>query len=502
MNSKADVVLVKLEVDPRSHYLAPPFGILYLASALEKEGFRVKLYHEVGTPGKIKSVVDEIVRQKPLFAGFSTLTGHTLVPTLAASKRLKKSSDIPVVWGGLHATMLPEQTLKSDGIDMVVIGEGEETVTELAKTLRGDAGSPSSLADIPGLAFKKDGACRTNPRRDFIRNLDAYSPAWHHLPIERYFYKGKYFFSDFGSIVAGDRIAALVTSRGCPWRCSYCYNQFVNKRSFRAHSAGKVIQDLERLRKDYNVSAVVFEDDNFFSDRERALEIIRNIRVPWSSSMRADNVAKWGDGFLEELRRHNCVELRIGGESGSQETLDRMHKDMKVEDVLRTVELCRKHKIRAGFNFMVGIPGESWPQMLETFRFMDELEKMGDGVAVKGLTTFLPWPGTPMYESAVAMGFRPPKLVEDWGIQYGPRQPRTPFTDRRARFAGHYRAMASREQKGRTFGLVFMKPLKYLAKKRWEKRFFRFPVDYYLPRLFKRALQVVGFDRIVRKLRA
>ena len=121
-----DVILVKLENEEESRNLAPPYGILYLADCLEREGFSVRLVHEVGTRDNVQAVVDLVLGEKPLCVGFSTLTGPPLLPTMRASQEIKKRSDVAIIWGGIHATMLPVQTVQNDFIDVVATEGGSQ----------------------------------------------------------------------------------------------------------------------------------------------------------------------------------------------------------------------------------------------------------------------------------------------------------------------------------------------------------------------------------------
>jgi radical SAM superfamily enzyme YgiQ (UPF0313 family) len=496
-----EVFLIKLELaDDPNYRLAPPFGILYLASALEKHGFKARLFHEMATPENFLSIQEAILQSEPLLVGFSSFSGPTLIPSLKLSQQLKAKTDVPIVWGGLHATMEPRQTLAQPVIDYLVLNEGEETLVELAQTLEAGKTSPQDLAAIRNLAFRDNCQIRVTDPRPFIQDLDPYFPAWHLLPIERYFYPGKFFLSDFGSLLPGDKIAPFLTSRGCPWRCGYCYNQFVNKRRFRAHSAQKVVAEIKRLKRDFGVTAIVFEDDNLFTDRNRAMEIVTQIDLPWSSSLRANNIADWGDDFMRGLKQTGCVELRIGAESGSDHVLDLMQKDLRVEQIRRSVDLCRKHGIRALLNFMLGTPGETWGEMKTTLALMDELEEMGEDVVVNGPSLYFPWPGTRLYDEAMEQGFDPPRKLEDWSIGWGHRQPLAPFVDKRARFVGFYRILAYRKDVGSLRFPLFAKALRGAARWRWQRRFFRFPVDYYLPNLVFQLLKRLGLTKAAQAL--
>jgi radical SAM superfamily enzyme YgiQ (UPF0313 family) len=498
----ADVILAKLDNEEEEYRMAPPFGILYLADALEKAGFSVQLVHELGTEADIQALVQLVSAEKPLFVGFSTLTGASLLPTAQASKAIKETAAIPVVWGGLHPTMLPEQTLMKEFIDIVVIGEGEQTIVELARALCEHGLQGEELATIAGIAFKREGRVVLTEPRPFIEDLDDLQPAWHFVEIGRYFCSGKHFYTDLGSQFWGEKIAAIFTSRGCPWRCGFCYNQFVNKRTFRAQSAQRVIRDIQDYRERYGITAIIFEDDCFFADKDRALEIIRHIDIPWTCSIRANYLARWGEAFIAELSQHHCAELRIGAESGSQRVLDLMNKDITVDQIRAAARLCSSHGVNASLGFMVGFPGESWSDVLQTLALMEELEQMGEGIAVVGPCIFTPYPGTPIFERAIEYGFKPPVSLEDWaGRLWDHKQPLLPHVDPRIRFLGYYRRLANRTDLDQ---LAFSLPTRLLsraARWRWRHRFFRFPLDYTLPAFALNVLTSLASAQASKKLR-
>lgn len=489
------VLLLKLENSRKDLEVAPPFGLLYLTSALEKAGFEVEIIHETGTPENIQRVLSRLSKLDPLFVGLSILTGPSLVPSLAASREIKKRSNLPVVWGGVFPSMVPQDILRSAWVDIVAIGEGEETVVELARHLAEKSRSPAGLETIRGIAHKSKGKMSINPSRPYIDDLDLYPPAWDRLDAGRYFFDYRSYFYEMGSRLPAGKIATVMTSRGCPSRCGYCFNQFISRRRFRAHSVRHVRAEIDWLKRDHRISGVIFLDDNFFSDPKRALEIVRGLGLPWSASFRADYASLWGEDFLRALHDSGCLELRIGAESGSQRILDLMQKDILVEDIRRAAELCRKAGIRALFNFMIGLPGETWPDMLKTFELMDELYKMGDGVAVGGPLVYLPWPGTPLFDLAVEHGFRRPERLEDWAVNLGARQPATPYVDRRAKFVNYFRILAYRKSVEQ---LPFPWParlLSFVARKRWKKRAFRVPLDYYIPRFVFELLKILGMRK-------
>ncbi len=448
------VYLIKPETERENYLLAPPLGILYLAGALEKGRHPVRLVHERFSPANEKKIIDDILAADPLFVGISTFTGPSLLPSLNLTRKIKKRSSIPVIWGGLHSTMLPEQTLKEEAIDLAVCGEGEETIVRLADLIAAGNGLAGELEKIPGVAFRDGGRVRVNPPAPYIRDLDAFAPAWHLLDGERYMAIGKSIYTAMGSRMSDLKIATIMTSRGCPWRCGYCYNQFVNKRTFRVHSIAFVNEYVGRLKKEHGVTGIVFADDCFFTDRRRALAILGAMGLPWTSSIRADTLARGGDDFARELKELGCCELRIGAESGSEGTLDIMSKDIRREHIIRSAELCRKHGIHVGMGFMIGIPGESWREMQKTFDIIDELEKM-DVAVVPGPSCYFPYPGTPLFAEAVRLGYTPPASIQDWvRSSWGADQAFPPYIDRRARYVGYYRSLAMR----RDFGPPAIRP--------------------------------------------
>jgi anaerobic magnesium-protoporphyrin IX monomethyl ester cyclase len=497
----ADIVLAKLDSEGKLYRIAPPLGILYLAGSLERAGYRVRLVHETGTPADIAALVDLVAREKPLFVGLSTLTGPPLRPTATAAREIKARCGVPTVWGGLHPTMLPEQTLANDFVDVVAIGEGEETILELAGVIRDHGLDPGKLSAVRGIGYKHNGATRLTAPRPFITNLDDYYPAWHLLDIERYFRHGRHFYTDTGSQFRGEKIAAVLTSRGCPWRCAFCYNQFVNQRRFRPLSVERVVGEIDDYKERFGVTGVVFEDDNLFGDQARALEIVRRIGVPWTSTIRANDLVRAGDDFARELSAHHCAELRIGAESGSQHILDIMQKDITVEQIREAVLMCLRHKIHAGMGFMVGIPGETWADVRATLDFIDEFDEYGSRVAVNGPWIFTPYPGTPLFDLAVEHGYVPPTSLDEWSTRiFDHKQALAPYADRRIRFIGYYRDRFCGDRTRRALSLPAAL-LRAVARWRWRRRFFSLPLDYSVPAFLMSVFARIGLGAVVERLR-
>ena len=190
------------------------------------------------TDDKLKCV-QEVVRDKPLFVGFSMFTAGGIRNTAEVCKEIKKVSNIPIVWGNAHPTLVPEQCLKELYIDLIVLGEGEETVVELARALE-KGRTPS---EVKGIGYTENGKLKFTEPRPFIQNLDRYRIDWSFVDVERYV-------TPYWNL---KRVISLVTSRGCPFNCCFCYNQVFHQRKWRAHSVDFVVSEVEKLKHDHGI---------------------------------------------------------------------------------------------------------------------------------------------------------------------------------------------------------------------------------------------------------
>jgi len=487
-----NIFLVKLEsigseTEPRG--LHPPFSILYLADVLEKAGFRLRLMHEEGTEANIDVLADLVQKEKPLFVGFSVLTGPQIIPSLQASMAIKEKCGIPVLWGGLQPTLLPDLVLGYEFIDAIAISEGERTIVDFARALSDQSLNPDVLAGIDGIAFNNNGKIVMTKSRPFIKNLDDINAAWHHLDIERYIRPEIY----LNSFLGGKRAMAVNTSRGCPWRCGYCYNLEFNKRTFRAQSAQRVIEEVQTLKDRFGITGIRFSEDHFFSNHDRALKIIKGIDIPWSATIRVNDLTVGGEDFVRELAENRCAVLRCGVESGSPRMLDKICKDITLEQIREAGRLCAKYGINVGFFFMLGFPDETWADVLQTLDIMDELEGMGESVVVALPSIYCPFPGTPLLNSAIKSGFQSPTSLEGWGttideiVKSSGGLP--PYVDKRVERVINYLRLARVRDFDNVLISLSTKLFRNVAKWRWKHRFFSFPVDWNIASLGRSRLR-------------
>lgn len=332
-----------------------PMGLLYLADALEKTGGTAQIYHEFGNLEAINSLVAKVKADKPDWVGFSVMTSPQLVPTIIASKRIKQETDVPIVWGGLHSIMVG---IDEPFVDVSVEGEGESWVT-----------------------------------RQPVKDLDLFQPAWHLIDSKRY-----------------GRTIHLVTSRGCPYRCGFCYSPAVWKRKWKCHSVQKVI----KIFNSYPLepSKVEFRDDNFFVDKKRGVEIVNKLGIPWSATIRADMLS-------ESLVKSLTVQpesLLIGVESASQRLLNLLTKDISVADIWKALRLAHRYDINLFLTFIVNLPSETEDENKATLKMIDRIKMEYSNVQCN-VYEYFAYPKTALFNTALQWGFNPPKTTSEW-VQY------------------------------------------------------------------------------------
>ena len=380
-----------------------PIGLLHIAQSLLKINIDVSFLHMVTDD------IGTIKFENYLFVGITMLTGQMILNGLRVAQLIKKfNSAIPIVIGGIHPSMLPEQSLQNKLVDIVVIGEGEETIKELAACLI----NGQDLSKVKGLAYKTAGGTITiNPSREFLdmEQLDYVLP---------YELLGKSFYAPASLPVH--------TSRGCPYRCSFCYSNVINKRKYRAKSAQRVVEEIEYLVNKYHVyNFDLGSEDEFFINYNRVCEIFRSIakkgfKINWSTFCRFDTFInaydKLGDEFPKLLKESGCHFISFGAESGSQRLLDEIiKKDIKVEQIIKTVEILKKHGLAHRVTFMNCFPTETSEDVNATFNIIDRISKNNPLILI-GFFNLTPYPGTEIIERLKnEYNFRPPASLEEWG---------------------------------------------------------------------------------------
>ncbi|KPA09701.1 Fe-S oxidoreductase [Candidatus Magnetomorum sp. HK-1] len=397
LHKEKNNLICLVKIDNHLYRDVPPLGVLYLASALSRNGYRVEIYHiennEIAAYGQI------ILKKNPLFVGFSVVTGWGVNPAVDLSRIIKNKSQIPIVWGNVHPSCLPQQCLSEDYIDIVCIGESEETVVKLASALE----NKSDLSEISGIGYKKsNNQIIINPRRSRIKNLDQYDIDWDLVDINRY----------ITSCWGIKRTLRVITSRGCPFNCLFCYNLFFNQRQWYSHSAQYVIQKLSNLVKAHNIEALYFNDDNFFVNQKWAWEVLNGLKVPYYASVRSELI---NSEFAQKLSDTGCQELLIGFESGSDAVLKNiLNKGTTEKENYNAVNILSQYpQIKISGSFITAIPGETEKDVQKTIQMICKFLEIHPNFKVI-LAFYRPMPGTELYKLSIANGFVPPDKTEDW----------------------------------------------------------------------------------------
>lgn len=373
-----------------------PLGILSVGSALKKNGFDVELVNI--SEKEIDETARRLAAVHPEFVAISVMTGMQTQHSAEFSKKLKElNGETPVLWGGIHPSLLPEQCLTENYIDFVIVGEGEETILEFTNARKFGL----SFTSILGLGYKKEGNPVINPRRPLITNLDNWRLDFGLLDINDYVYKlGHY-----------KRVVAYKTSRGCPFNCAFCYNNEFNQGRWRVWSIGTVVEDINYLKNNFQIDAIKFYDDNFFVNKERALTILKAIDLPSHLEIRIDFI---DDEIARQLKELKVFDMLIGLESGSDRLLQLIDKHFKVERLTEGVKSIAKHGLHATYSFIVGLPTETNEEFQQTINLMRKIYQIHPRAGFT-LGAYLPYPGSRMYEFSKEQGFKPPARTDGWG---------------------------------------------------------------------------------------
>ncbi|MBI2303831.1 MAG: cobalamin B12-binding domain-containing protein [Chloroflexi bacterium] len=365
--------------------ILPPIGLAYIAAFLREEGIPVEILDLAALNLDDSQTQEEIERRDPDIVGITAVT-NTIEEAYNVS-RLAKRSNRKVIVGGAHASILPEQTLEEcKDIDITARGEGEHTLLEIAR------GKP--LNEVKGISYRVGNTIVTNPPRPFIKRLDELPfPAWDLLPLKRYWSPG----------VKRYPFALLVTSRGCPYSCSFCTTRTVLGKEFRSRSPENVIAEVDELVNRYGVKEINIVDDNFTLLPDRAekicdLLIEREYDLIWKTGngIRADRVTY---PLILKMKRAGCYFLAFGVESGNQKILDLINKGETLEQIRTAVKWAKEARLMTEGFFMIGNDGEGEKEIRETIEFAKELD-----VDFAQFQIYIPFPGSSHSDKIISEG--------------------------------------------------------------------------------------------------
>lgn len=390
-----------------------PLSCLYLGTVLEKSGYRVEIIDERTTSTFKQDVTASIEKESPILVGVSSMTGTQIRGGLEAARAVRHADPrLPIVWGGVHPSLCPDSTLKNDLCDLVVVGEGEITLIELADCLR----EKGDLGEIHGIGYKKNQELRFTDGRAMIEDLDVIPrPNYDLVEIGNYFTRAP---------STGAKQLQMVTSRGCPFDCEFCYNLKFNDQRFRHHSAERVVSNLNDLVKRFDVKAIFIEDDYFFGHPRRVEKICdlllqENLDLLIQVPCRIDYLYRQKPEMVDKLHRAGFRELWIGVESGSPERLKEILKRTTLDQVRQVNKLMSRSGVYVKYGFMAGFPNEERQETLQTVDFMFELLSTNENAGTAPVAIYTPYPGTTLYDKVrLFHDTKFPDTLEGWARFY------------------------------------------------------------------------------------
>lgn len=358
----------------------PPLGIGYIASVLEKNGYAVRIFDLSLYPEKsFENKIQEVIDFEPDLLGITCMT-NTYSNGLKIAQRVKNEISVPVVMGGPHPTVYPLKTLENDVVDFVIAGEGEYVMLDLLRV------SEENYDKVPALAYKRNGETFFNKSYCYIENLDEIPyPARHLLALDSYSLKSP----------SGEKMATVISSRGCPYGCTYCFKELFG-RKYRARSSENILGEILELKEKFGFNFFYFVDDLFTFDPDRIKNICdkmieTKLNVQWQCIARVDKI---NYELLRIMKSAGCFKVHYGIESGNNDILKKTKKGITLNQIRETIIKTKNAGISIKGYFMLGLPGETRKTMMQTIKFAEELRL---DETMFSITT--PFPGTELWNN-------------------------------------------------------------------------------------------------------
>jgi radical SAM superfamily enzyme YgiQ (UPF0313 family) len=445
-----------------------PLALLAIGSALDPDAYEVVIVDGRLDPDPAVSLWPHL--DGALCLGVTVLTGAPISDALRVSRAAKQLQPrLPIVWGGWHPSMFARECLGEPCVDVTVQGQGEATFAEIVarlaegRALDGCAGCTVRLAD---------GRIQQNPARPLLPVELFRAHDYRLIPVERYFE------------LKGRRQLDFITSQGCNFRCAFCSDPFVYGRKWVGLDPASIGTRLGELWERYRFDDVNFQDETFFTRRDRVQAMADEFvgsgsRFTWAATMRADQGVRLPEGAWARCRQSGLRRLLVGVESGSDEMLKRIRKDITLEQVFQTAQRMCDHDIAGIFPFIVGFPDESSDSVAATLVVAKRLRTMSPDFNTP-IFYFKPYPGSDIVTEAVARGYKLPDTLEAWStFDYVDGQPGpwvSPDTHKLIERFKFFHALASEQSsKRRTW-------LRRLARYRCRRDDYRWPVEMRLLR--------------------
>ena len=373
-----------------------PFPYLYLAPFLEKEGYEIKI---------IDSRVDHDWRNiltkelKDSFAlGVTSMSGPDLKPAMEASEIARgMNNKIHIIWGGHHASALPDEVFNENLADYVFVGPAEFTFPKVLNCIYNNEDIPNN---IKGILYKRNGKV-VGSRIPNLAHFDYdLPPAYHLIDVEKY--------------RSQHNVVAYFKTRGCPFKCTFCATANFNtshKLREQYHS------EIKYLLKDLNFKCLVFRDPTFFLKASTVMDVAELLNSlgdsKWKGQARGTFHRQYTLEQMKFMKKSGLTSVMFGVESGSQRMLDIMIKKVKREDYIKSAQVLNDLGVEMYASFMFAMPRENIEDLRQTIKLMHEIKKVNPNTLLQNCI-FLPLPSTNMFKDAVELGYHPPTTLREW----------------------------------------------------------------------------------------
>ncbi len=402
-----------------SPYFGLPLPLLAVSAEPHSRGYPVSIVVQ-DVDDDPEAQVLEACKDAIVF-GVSSLTGSMIGEGLKMCAKVRELfPNLPIVWGGTHPSIAPEQTAEHPLVDIVVAGQGEATFMDLIEAI--ETGRPYD--EVAGIYFKRDGKVVSTGCRPTV-DIDKLPPMpFELLDMERFVLLHS---QALETRLSGKRAVTYYSSYGCPFSCSFCSEPMTSNRRWYAKSPERVIDELELLRNEYGVEVVVFEDPIYFIDVKRVrriseLMIERNLGIKWSATSRLETIKKLDEETWDILKRSGFLQVFIGIESASPTVLKAVGKKYTADEIVETARILHEHDVILTGSFIQGIPVKTVDRTLEEIG-REDLKLASETMlriyevspkATIYVVMYTPYPGSAAYELSLQNGLVPPTDLERW----------------------------------------------------------------------------------------
>ncbi|MFQ5867211.1 MAG: B12-binding domain-containing radical SAM protein [bacterium] len=405
---KEDIVLFypKPTPDAQNYF---PLPLLALARMVNQDKYNVVIINATTDESYLEKAVK--YSREALCFGVSTIAGYQIIDALKVSQAVKKNNPLlPIIWGGYWPTSAPKETLSNPYVDIVVKGQGEIAFKELLFHIE----EGKSLEGVSGIFYKtKNGKIVETPNRT-LQDINRFPSLPYNLVdanrcIRYHFLWG--------------RSLDYYTSQGCPYDCKFCAEPIFSGRKWTGLTPERVVKDVEYLVNSYQIDSIRLVDPEVFINKKRILGICKkiiekNIKVNFMTvDTRVDTLMSYSDEEWKLMERAGIHEFSIGIESGSNQALKAIGKNIAVDDIIALFERMRNYNFKSYLSIMVGIPTiDIKKEFLATWKLVDMiLKKYRSLISTMSVVNYTPYPGTELYNQAIKEGFIPPKNLVNWG---------------------------------------------------------------------------------------